>query len=172
VARGKFVRELLLCQPLPPPPANVNAVPPPPDGMRTQRERLGQHSADMSCSGCHSLMDPLGLAFERYDGLGRYRTMDVGKALDTTGKLTGAQPEGAPFNDAVELMGLLAKSPEVGRCFVSTAFRYAQGRNPEGFDRCALERLGKRFDTSNGNMIDLAVALTSDEAFFLRAGTP
>ena len=97
VSRGKFIREMLLCQPLPPPPANVNAVPPPPDGKTTQRQRINQHSADPTCAGCHSLMDPLGFAFERYDGVGKYRTTDVGQMLDTSGKLTGAEPEGAAF---------------------------------------------------------------------------
>jgi hypothetical protein len=172
VSRGKFVREVLLCQPLPPPPATVNAVPPPPDGKRTQRERMAQHSADPSCATCHALMDPLGLAFERYDGIGRYRTTDVGKTLDVSGVLDHAEPAGAPFADAVELMRVLARSPDVARCFVATAFRYAHGRAPETFDRCALDRLAQRFGGSGGNVIDLAVAMTTDEAFFARAATP
>jgi hypothetical protein len=167
VGRGKFVREVLLCQTLPPPPATVNAVPPPPDGKRTQRERMRQHSADPSCAGCHALMDPLGLAFERYDGIGRYRTSDVGQRLDVSGTL-----DQLPFDDAVGLMKALAASPEVARCFVATAFRYAHGRAPEPADRCTLERLGQRFQRSGGNVIDLAVALATDEATFLRAGTP
>jgi hypothetical protein len=167
VGRGKFVREVLLCQALPPPPATVNAVPPPPDGKHTQRERLRQHSADPSCAGCHALMDPLGLAFERYDGIGRYRTTDVGQTLDVGGTL-----DQAPFDDAVGLMKVLAASPAVARCFVATAFRYAQGRAPGSVDRCALDRLGERFQRSGGNVIDLAVAMTTDQAAFLRAGTP
>jgi hypothetical protein len=172
VGRGKFVREVLLCQDLPPPPPTVNAVPPPPDGKRTQRERMGMHSADPSCAGCHTLMDPLGLAFERYDGIGGYRTMDVGQVLDVSGKLTGAEPEGAAFQDAVGLMGLLADSPTVKKCFVQTAFRYALGRAAGTLDACALERLGTRFAGSGGDLIDLAVALTTDDSFFQRSGTP
>jgi len=172
VNRGRFIREMLLCQPLPPPPANVNAVPPPPDGKNTQRERLAQHSADATCAGCHAMMDPLGLAFERYDSVGKYRTMDVGKMIDASGKLTGAEPEGAPFRDAVELMGLLARSPTVKKCFVETAFRYAHGRAPGTIDSCTLQRLDARFGASGGDMIDLAVALTTDEYFFQRAGNP
>jgi hypothetical protein len=169
VARGRFVREVLLCQPLPPPPANVNAVPPPPDGKRTQRERMAGHSADPTCAGCHTLMDGLGLAFERYDGIGRYRTMDVGQTLDVSGKLNSAEPEGAPFQDAVGLMGLLAKSPTVQKCFLETAFRYALGRAAGSLDACTLDRLSKRFAASGGDMIDLTVAITTDETFFQRA---
>ena len=102
VARGRFVREALLCQPLPPPPGNLAPVPPPPDCKTTGRDRLAEHSKDATCAGCHTLMDPLGLAFETYDGIGRFRTMDVGKTIDASGKLTGADPEGAAFSNALD----------------------------------------------------------------------
>jgi hypothetical protein len=115
-------------------------------------------------------MDPLGLAFEKYDGVGRFRTTDVGKTIDASGKLTGAEPEGAAFKDALELANILAKSPTVSRCFVETAFRYAHGRPAGKADACTLDRLAKRFDETGGDMIDLAVTMTTDESFFTRAG--
>jgi Protein of unknown function (DUF1588)/Protein of unknown function (DUF1592)/Protein of unknown function (DUF1585)/Protein of unknown function (DUF1595) len=168
VGRGRFVREVLLCQAIPPPPNDVVAVPPPPDGKTPQKARLAQHSADPSCSGCHNQMDPLGLAFENYDGIGKYRKTDVGQTIDASGRLTGAEPEGASFANAVELMQLLSTSPTAHRCFVETAFRYAYGREPGAGDRCTIDRLLKRFGESGGNVIDLAVAITTDETFFVR----
>ncbi|HEY3593720.1 MAG TPA: DUF1592 domain-containing protein, partial [Polyangiaceae bacterium] len=75
IYRGKFVREALLCQELPAPPPNI---PKPPDvspGVST-RQRLSQHETDPSCSGCHSLMDPIGFGFESFDAIGRYRNTD------------------------------------------------------------------------------------------------
>ena len=53
VHRGIIVRENILCQPLEPPPPDVNAVPPPPTESTTTRERFAQHSADPTCAGCH-----------------------------------------------------------------------------------------------------------------------
>jgi hypothetical protein len=170
VARGRFVRESLLCQALPPPPGNLAPVPPPPDGKSNGRERLAQHSSDPSCAGCHTLMDPLGLAFESYDGIGRFRSTDLGKAIDASGKLTGAEPEGASFANAVELMKLLGSSPTVGKCFVGSAFRYATGRDAGAQDSCTIDRLSKRFASSGGDLLDLAVAITTDETFFVRQG--
>jgi hypothetical protein len=168
VARGRFIRETLLCQPLPPPPGNLAPVPPPPDGKSTGRDRLAQHSRDPSCAGCHAQMDPLGLAFESYDGIGKYRTLDVGKPIDAAGVLTGADPEGARFGNAVELMKLLGSSPTVGKCFVATALRYATGREIGSQDSCTVDRLSKRFAASGGDMLDLAVAITTDESFLVR----
>jgi hypothetical protein len=169
VRRGQFVRESLLCQKVPDPPPTVNNVPPQPDGKRTQRERLAIHSTDASCSGCHSLMDPIGLGFERYDGVGRHRTMDVGKTIDASGKISLASGE-ASFSDAVELMQILAKAPETAACFVDTAFRYAQGREPDltGADRCTIDRLHAAFAASGGGVVDLAIAIATDDSFFSR----
>jgi hypothetical protein len=169
VARGRFIREVLLCQHLPPPPDNLSIVPPPPDGKNTQRERLAKHSADPTCASCHKLMDPLGLAFESYDSIGRYRTMDVGKPLELAGTLTGAEPEGASFKNGTELIQLLAKSPTVSACFVQTAFRYAHGRAAEAGDACTIDRLAAQFATSGGDIKDLAVAITTDDSFTSRA---
>jgi hypothetical protein len=61
--RGKFVRENLLCQAMPPPPDDVDtSLPPPSEGAETARQRLTRHREDPACSGCHALMDPIGLA--------------------------------------------------------------------------------------------------------------
>ena len=168
VARGKFLREVLLCQTLPDPPANLNVVPPPPDGKNSMRRRLSQHSADPTCATCHHLMDPLGLGFEIYDGTGRYRTTDVGGPIDAAGTLTGAAPEGSRFANGLELLGLLADSPDVAACFVRTAFRYGHGREPTAGDACAIDRLSRRFAASGGRILDLAVAITTDDSFFQR----
>jgi hypothetical protein len=168
VARGRFLREVLLCQTLPEPPANLNIVPPPPDGQRTMRERLARHSADPTCAVCHQLMDPLGLAFEIYDGMGRYRATDVGKPIDAAGTLTGAAPAGASFANGVALVKLLGDSPDVAACFVRTAFRYGHGREPTEADACALDRLSTRFAATGGRILDLAVALATDDSFVQR----
>jgi Protein of unknown function (DUF1588)/Protein of unknown function (DUF1592)/Protein of unknown function (DUF1595)/Protein of unknown function (DUF1585) len=168
VARGKFLREVLLCQTLPEPPANLNVVPPPPDGKNTMRQRLARHSADPTCAVCHDLMDPLGLAFEIYDGMGRHRTTDLGKPLEVKGTLVGAGPTDVAFGDGLELLGVLADSPAVAACFVRTAFRYGHGREPTAGDACAIDRLSRGFTTSGGRILDLAVAMTTDDSFVQR----
>src|SRR6059036_3571600 len=65
VLRGKWVLENLLGTPPPPPPPNVpplkeNGV----GKVLSMRERMEQHRSNPACSGCHSLMDPIGLSIE------------------------------------------------------------------------------------------------------------
>jgi hypothetical protein len=113
-------------------------------------------------------MDPLGLGFEIYDGIGRYRREELGGPIDASGRLTGAAPEGAAFADGVELMKLLAGSPDAAGCFVRTSFRYGHGREPAPADACAIDRLGRRFAGSGGQILDLVVAITTDDSFVQR----
>ncbi|HXK17173.1 MAG TPA: DUF1592 domain-containing protein, partial [Polyangiaceae bacterium] len=75
--RGKFIRETLLCQAIPPPPAGViPQLPTPTDPTATMRERLMQHRSGPTCNACHALMDPLGFGLESFDAVGQYRTME------------------------------------------------------------------------------------------------
>src|SRR5262249_49752651 len=83
VLRGKFIRSKLLCQSVPPPPDDVDISPPEIDQGGTARERFSLHlSAGSSCNACHSLMDPIGFAFENFDAIGQYRQTDNGKPVD------------------------------------------------------------------------------------------
>lgn len=117
VLRGKWVRESLLCQELPPPPPDVNTSLPPVDPKVTTRERFRQHRQDAACRGCHELLDPVGLAFESYDLVGRWRAMDGVNPVDATGEVVGG--EGAlagPFSGALALGAKLVPSEALRQC--------------------------------------------------------
>jgi hypothetical protein len=167
VHRGKMVRELLLCDLIPPPPPDVMIKAPEPDPNSTTRERFAQHSAEPACKGCHVLMDPLGFGFENYDGMGRYRAVENGLAIDATGELTGTDVDGA-FTGAVGLAGKLATSKEVQSCYATQWFRFAYGRGENTSDACSLSTLTTRLAGANGDIKELLVALTQTDAFLYR----
>jgi hypothetical protein len=165
IKRGRFVREQLLCQQLPPPPNDVSPIPPRAAG--TARQRLEVHRADPTCAGCHNLMDPLGLAFETFDEIGQYRTDDQKRPIDPSGVLTGVT--GTPaiseprFADALELSALLGRSPEGKGCFVTNAFRYAAGREVTDDDACTLAGIRGGFVSGGGNIAELFAGLAADQ---------
>ena len=123
--RGKALRELIMCQDIPPPPANVdfskfaNA-----DGNTTSvREAIEAHHSNPACAGCHKLMDPLGLALENYDTSGSFRTEDAHKPIDASGVL-----DNATFKDATGLGKAVHDSPRTTACLVNRVYTYATGR--------------------------------------------
>jgi hypothetical protein len=167
IYRGLFVREALLCQQLPSPPANV---PPAPevDPNSSTRDRANQHNADPACSGCHRLLDPLGFGFENYDSIGRYRTTDGGKPIDATGNLAGTRDIDGPFNGVVELAAKLASSAEVEECVARQWFRFALERFEQESDGCSLKAVLDGFKGSGQDLNTLPQAVVGTDAYLYR----
>jgi hypothetical protein len=167
--RAVFVLEKLLCQSIGAPPADADLSEPAISNSgddRTNRSLFEERTSPEKCSGCHSAFDPLGFAFEHYDAIGQYRTLDAGEQVDASGKFASGEGEWA-FNDGVDLSQKLAESKAVERCVAEKWFEYAYGREAEEFDSCRLEALEASFDGSGGDIRELLVSMVRDEDFVL-----
>jgi hypothetical protein len=170
IYRGRFVREALLCQQLPAPPANIPPAPEVTPGSST-RERLAQHEVDPNCVGCHQLLDPIGFGFENFDTLGRYRTQDGGKPVDATGSLNGTRDVNGPFNGVAELAQKLASSAEVKECVARQWFRFAVDRFEQPVDGCSMKSVLETFDAAGQSLSSLPQAIVQTDAFLYRRPT-
>jgi len=168
VRRGKFIREQLLCQPVPPPPNNIVIKPPTYDPGSSTRERFVQHEKEPICVACHANMDPLGFAFEGYDAIGGFRTTDGPHPVDAHGTLSGTDVDG-DFKDGLELVGRLATSKDVAACVATQWFRYAHGRTEGDQDSCAVAKLEQDFADKHYDMRALPLAIVLGETFRYRA---
>lgn len=171
VKRGVFIRETILCQEVEPPPPTVSNVPPDPDPTLTTRQRFAVHTEDAVCAECHSLIDPLGFAFEAYDQLGRYRTEENGIAVDESGALLGFPEEAlnAPVNTAVELTARVAESDTALSCLAEKWLTFALGRGVGEGDQPALTQAIQHAQQFGGSMQELLVALALSDVFLKRA---
>ena len=173
IKRGVFVRERLLCQDLPDPPANVDTTPPGLDPSKTTRERFAQHTADPACASCHSFIDGIGFGLERYDGAGGYRDTENGQSVDDSGELKG--PEGfqdatkKPFHGARELAALIAQTQSARDCMVLQYYRYGRGYVEDAErDQCTLTALKSKFAASDGDLKSLLLDYVRDDSFIRR----
>ena len=99
------------------------------------------------------MMDPIGLAFESFDAIGKYRTTENGATIDLSGSIVssaGGALDGT-FTGVRELATKLAGSDQVRDCVATQWFRYAAGRTEEVPDGCSLtdaagrvRRVGRR----------------------------
>jgi hypothetical protein len=169
IRRGRFVREQLLCEELPAPPANVNAFPLPPDGVLTHRERLVAHSKDVNCALCHDLMDPLGFGLENFDGVGAYRTTDERskKALDVSGFLADGDKK-IGFDGARGLAKVVLEQPSAHTCFARKLEAFVTGRGLQEGGVCAADAAFVR-DVQQEGVRGGLVRRFSDPAFWKRA---
>jgi hypothetical protein len=167
VHRGLQVRQSFLCEQVPLPPPNVNVSVPQLDAKLTTRQRYDQHRTDPYCASCHTLLDPLGLGFENYDAIGRYRATENGVAVDASGQISGSQDLDGKFVGAVDLAGRLARSPEAHACMARQWLVYGTGA--AGADAaCAAGRLGADFTAAGTDIKKLIVAVTRSDAFLRR----
>jgi len=174
--RGLFVREQFLCQQVPDPPPGTNSNLPPlrADRAQTNRDRLKEHTTNRACLGCHSMMDPIGLGFEKFDAIGKRREkqsikffpdrkakdqtpVTVELDVDTSGKVSGLA--NSDFHAPRELGVILASSAECQDCIVKQLFRYAYGRRETDADGPVLKKATEVFRGSQFRLKNLIMFL-------------
>ena len=166
VQRGKWIMEVLLGSPAPPPPANVPAFEETQgtrDGrLLTTRERIEQHRANPACSSCHRVIDPPGLALENFDPTGRWRIKENGVPIDAAGQLyDGTRMDGpAGLRDA-----LLKHADVVLSTFTESLMTYALGRRVEYFDMPAVRAIGRDAARNGHRLSSFMLGIAKSAAF-------
>lgn len=167
VIRGKWILDNILGVPPPPPPADVPALEEEGVAVRglSVRERLAEHRKNPACQGCHQLMDPVGFALETYDAVGRWRGMEEGKPIDSSGGL----PDGSEFDSVEGMQAAILKRPEV---FVGTLteklMTYALGRGVEYYDAPAVRSVVSGARSDDYRFSSLIAGITSSAPFRMR----
>ena len=168
VKRGKWVLENLLATPPPPPPPDV---PPLEAGEKltgTLRQRMEKHRDNAMCASCHARMDPIGFAFEHFDGVGAYRDKDGIDPVEPAGELA----TGEKFTDHRQLNQVLAtaKRPDFLRCISEKLLTYSLGRGLEYYDKPAVERIVKSMEQDGFKFSALVDAVIRSAPFQRRRG--
>jgi len=164
VKRGLFVLDQILGAAPPPPPADI-----PPleqaahaNPNATVRERLAAHIADSSCASCHRRLDPVGLAFEHFDAIGRWRDTENGTPIDASGTL----PDGVVLRDSADLKRtLMERSDQFIEALSAKTLTYALGRGVEPFDRPAVRKIAQRTRAHGDKFSALVESIVLSETF-------
>ena len=167
VKRGLFILDNILGIPPPPPPPDI---PPLENSSKringrnpTLRESLAVHRNTASCATCHNRMDPLGLALENYNALGRWRDKDSGQPIDASGRLV----TGESFNGIKELKRILVDRHrrDFYRCLSEKLLIYALGRGLDFHDVETVDRLVDRIERENGHPSALLMGIIESTPF-------
>jgi mono/diheme cytochrome c family protein len=146
VIRGKYILQNILGAPPPPPPADVPALDEQAVGTTASlRKQMETHRTNAICASCHSRMDPLGFALENYDAIGKWRTMDGGFPVDSTGVLPG----GKKFSNSAEMRQILSERvPELTRTLTEKLLIYSLGRGLQRYDRPTVNGITRKVAAS------------------------
>jgi hypothetical protein len=180
-ARGLYIRDQFLCQHVPDPPPGVNTNLPAvtADNPQTNRDRMTAHATNPMCASCHTLIDPIGFGFEKFDAVGARRenlvlefrapgpqarnaaVKAVSLVLNTNGSITGI-PD-SQFSSPADMGAILAKSPQCQECMVKQYFRYSAGRLEGPADRPVIQRALERFRASQFQFKELILSISAME---------
>jgi hypothetical protein len=174
VVRGKWILDNILNAPPPPPPGNVPPLPEPEETGRvlTMRERMEAHRRNPVCANCHRLFDPIGLAMENFDAVGRWRERDggsLGAPIDASGELL----DGTRVDGVVSLRQALLRQPEL---FVGTVVEklmtYALGRGVAAGDMPAVRAVIREAAGSNYRLSAIVLGIVNSTPFTMRINAP
>jgi hypothetical protein len=161
--RGRAVREILLCQKVPDPPANVkfDLFNDPNSPNKTARDRLAAHAQNPVCAGCHKITDPIGLTLENFDGLGQFREAENSAPINVSGQLNSVK-----FSGADGLGKALHDEPAATSCLVNRLYSYAVGHKPDSSSGGPLTGLKHDFAADGYRVPELMRRIAQTESFF------
>jgi hypothetical protein len=161
--RGMFIREILLCQTVQSPPADLNtSIPEASEDAPTLKDRVQTHLTDPTCAACHSFTDPIGLSLENFDGLGSWRSTENGVTIDPSGEL-----DGEAFADAWDLGGALYNHQRFPSCLSKTMYQYAVGHRVSEGEEELSEYLAESFKREGYTVLGLLYSVATSHGFRL-----
>jgi hypothetical protein len=173
VKRGQWVLETLLGTPPPsaPPGVEVNLDQPPLPGAAptTLRQRMEQHRANPSCNSCHGVIDPIGIALENFDSIGKWRDTTAGQPVDAATALW----DGTRLDGAADLRAaLLARKEQFAETAAEKLLAYGLGRKVEYHDMPTIRSIVRDARPGNFKLRELIKGVVSSPAFQRRVKQP
>ncbi|WP_437617857.1 DUF1592 domain-containing protein [Sorangium sp. So ce1151] len=171
IHRGVSINLDVLCTPLGAPAPDIPPVPPLEPGQ-TNRERITRLTGACGAT-CHNqLINPVGFAFEHFDGMGQYRDEENGGLpIDSSGVYSFSEGPKS-FGDAGELMHYMAEGEQAHLCYAKKLASFALQRDVVPSDLPLVETLAKVSRGASGSVKEMMLELVKNEAFRTRVGGP
>jgi mono/diheme cytochrome c family protein len=170
VLRGAWVMGKLMGTPPTPPPPDVDTDLSQPKGEapKTLRARLESHRSKPGCRQCHGVIDPIGLALENYDAIGRWRTVDseANAPIDASTVL----PDGQAVDGPAQLRQALFGGRDLFvRAFTEKLTMYALGRELRAYDMPQTRTVVRRAAAQNYRLSAIVSGIVTSDAFRMQA---
>jgi hypothetical protein len=140
---------------------------------QTQRQLVTEHTGECGLA-CHkATINPLGFAFEQFDGMGNFRTTEEypGESLTIDASGTFEFAGGTKtWQDADGFMQLLASEPQTHICYAKKLAGYGLQRDIVVADAPLLATMATASVSSAASLKQLMLALVKQDAFRIRVG--
>ncbi len=141
------------------------------DPGKTTRERFAVHTANAECATCHTTIDAFGFSMENFDGMGKLRTTENGRTVDTSVTIsTGSDVDGT-YADSTALLGALARSDAVKTCLARQIWRSSAARSDASVvdaENAFVELWKKLPAAQQDRLVDVLIAFVKSPSFIER----
>ncbi len=159
IHRGVFLTRYTLGRVLRPPSEAFTPINPTLHPDLTTRQRVEMQTGEVNCQVCHRKINSLGFALEAFDAVGRFRSMEKGKKVDTSGGYVARSGKVSEFEGARELANYLVNSPDCHEAFVEAAFEHFVKQPIAAYDQQQLTKLTDYFRDQNFSIEKLIVEI-------------
>ena len=166
VLRGAWVLGKLMGTPPTPPPPDVDTNLSTPKGEvpKTLRARLESHRSKPGCNQCHGVIDPIGLAMENFDAIGRWRDADLEAKAPIDARTV--LPSGRAIDGPVQLREALFGGRDLFvRAFTEKMMMYAVGRELKAYDMPQVRAVVRRAAAQDYRLSAIVSGIVSSDAF-------
>ncbi len=173
VLRGQWILERITATPPDPPPPGVKMTldvktPGSDEKVKTIREQMAAHRNNPRCFSCHGLLDPLGLAFENFDAVGRWRTRD--RVSRTPIDASGTLPGGLKVNGPDDVRRILLEHPaQFVQSLTQNLMTYALGRTLDYRDMPEVREIVRASAKDDYRFWSLVMGIVESPQFQMRS---
>jgi hypothetical protein len=172
IHRGVSMALDVLCAPLGPPAAVIPPLPTPKPGQ-TNRMRVDEHTKGCGASCHNNMINPLGFAFENFDGMGQYRETETNGSetlpIDSSGSFDFVDGT-KTYKNAAELMKVLSTDQQAHLCYTKKLASFGLQRDIVDADVPLLTELASTSASSSGSVKKVMLDLIQQDAFRVRSG--
>ncbi len=115
------------------------------DPSLTMRQKVSELTKSASCAGCHGVINPLGFTLEHFDPLGRFRSEDNQRPVDSTVDFDTEDGERLHLTGPADVARHATASPHAHEAFVRQLFHHHVKQPPGAFGPDTLARLTTQF---------------------------
>jgi hypothetical protein len=161
IHRGVLIARSMLGRTLAPPPQAFTPLAASLHPGMSTRERVAMQTKPDPCNSCHNMINPLGFTLEKYDAIGRVRTEESGKPIDTTGDYQTKQGETVRFSDIAQLAKFITNSDESQTALVEKLFQYMHKQPIRAYGTYTSAKLAQEFRSKQLRFRDLIISIAT-----------
>jgi len=160
IHRGVFLTRNIVGRALKPPPMAIAFKDSDFPEDITMREKITQLTSDTACMACHSIINPLGFALESFDAVGRWRTHEKDKPVNTLSEYLTEDGESIQVQRARDIARFAVEDELAHTAFVAQMFFHLVKQSPDAFEPGALQRLRLQFEQESFNIQSLITQMS------------